>query len=499
MLTFWGIRIVDHAVPPQMNNYMIEPQTSWRVFAFATVAALVCLFLVGLVPALRVSRVDPDTLLKSGSGTGANRAHRKRYGMMVVAQIGFALPVLIGAIVVLRSAWQLHSRDYVVRNWYGYDPSPMVAGSAPVAPTTAKMVRLAGIANELTAEAKTIPGVLDLTIDRPAAPVGRRVTVDDENGVTREAWAHQWTYHIVSPSYFRVFGRTMERGRDFGDGEFDGQSVIMDGPTARYLWGNQNPIGRSIKLGEPKSDLPWLRVVGIVGDMRDTFALRRADPYANYQMKAVYRVVTPQDSILLPRLTPREQGLANIGVFSFRPTVSFYARVRGSTELAAVRLQRQFRDASTAERPTVIPMDEEVGIDTWRVRNDFVASLFSTFALLGLGLVAIGVYGIVSHTVEERRRELAVRISLGATTRDILHAVLREGNVLILSGVAIGLLFTKYTIGWLGVFWGGQNDGYNAPLFAFIAAGLFALAVLSAFRPAWRATRIDPVEALRHE
>jgi ABC-type antimicrobial peptide transport system permease subunit len=171
--------------------------------------------------------------------------------------------------------------------------------------------------------------------------------------------------------------------------------------------------------------------------------------------------------------------------------------VRGNTELAAVRLQRNLRTLASVDRPSVTPI-----VDDWilyqKARQDFVAALFGTFAFLGLSLVAIGVFGIVSHSIAERRRELAVRISLGATTRNILHSVLREGNALILAGIAFGLLFTKYTVWWLSVFM-AEDSGYDAPLFALIATGLFALAAFAAFIPALRATRIDPVEALRHE
>ena len=143
-------------------------------------------------------------------------------------------------------------------------------------------------------------------------------------------------------------------------------------------------------------------------------------------------------------------------------------------------------------------MMDDLGLAQQRERQDFVASLFSTFAFLGLCLVAIGVYGIVSHSVAERRRELAVRISFGATARHVLHAVLREGNALILSGIAIGLLTVKYTVFWLARFIDG-NDGYNALLFAGIAAVLFAIAALAAYIPALRATRINPAEALRND
>lgn len=501
VLTLWGIHVMRASIPPVMEGYIIAPHTSWRMFVFAAVAALLCLFLVGLVPAWQVSKVDPNTLLKSGAGTGVNREHRKRYGMMVVAQIGLALPVLIGAIVALLGAFRMHDREYFTREVYGYDLSPLVAASVPIAVSPGqKVIRAADAAAELTSRAKSVPGVIDAAAYFQRAPLKNRVSVDDANGYVREEAAHQWSYSVVSPSYFRAFGRAIARGRDFREGEFDGNAVIMDARTAKFLWGNENPIGRAIKFGDAQSDLPWHRVVGIVGDLRDTFAIRRRDPTANYRLAQVYRVITPSDSILLQRPGDTQRtSISQQRLRQIRATILVYARVRGNTELGAMRLMRGLRSLNAAESPSVIPLEDDAGISQSRIRNDFVASLFGTFAFLGLGLVAIGVYGIVSHSVAERRRELAVRISLGATARNILHAVLREGNVLILGGIAIGLLLTKYSVGWLGRFWATENSGYDSPLFALIAAALFGLAAFAAFLPAWRATRIDPVEALRHE
>ncbi|MGH7678206.1 MAG: FtsX-like permease family protein, partial [Gemmatimonadaceae bacterium] len=262
-------------------------------------------------------------------------------------------------------------------------------------------------------------------------------------------------------------------------------------------WGRHDPIGRAIKLGDARSNQPWHRVVGVAGDQRDTFAIRRVDPYANYSMREVYRVIKPTDSIAI-----NDRQVAAFARAGMRPpplSMSFHVRVRGNTELAAIRIQRALRAiAAEGYEPTVIPQVEALGVAGRRAMADFAASLFSTFAFIGLGLVAIGVFGIVSHSVEERRRELAVRISLGATGRNILHSVLREGNALILAGIAMGLLFAKYSVWWLGGFI-PEAYGYDALFFAFIASLLFGLAAFAAFIPAFRATRIDPVEALRHE
>lgn len=504
LLTTWGVHIVRTAIPPAIEDYIIEPQTSWKMFAVASLAALVCLFFVGLIPALHISRVDPDTLLKSGSGTGANKAHRRRYGMMVVAQIGFALPILIGAIVVLKAAWTMHSRDWLIREVYGYDPSALVTANVPVIanPGNNVALRMADVAAELTTRAKFIPGVTEAAVYFAREPEGKSVTVDDAGGYLREEMAHLWSYSIVSPSYVRTTGRSIERGRDFGETEFDGTAVIMDARTAKFLWGNENPLGRAIKFGDAKSKAPFHRVVGIIGDLRDTFAIRRRDPNANFRLNQVFRVITPADSLVVRAKLWPARPTASVAqrMLAGRSSVSLYARAHGNTELAAVRLQRTLRSFRTGgEAPTAVTLLDQAGISERRIRHDFVGSLFSTFAFLGIALVALGVYGIVSHSIAERRRELAVRISLGATMRDILRAVLREGNAIILAGIALGLGFTYFTVGWLGQFFMTEYDGNDSVLFAFIAVGLFALAALAAFIPALRATKIDPVDALRHE
>lgn len=499
VLTLWGIHLVRATVPQAMDHYALEPQTSWRMFVFAAGAAVTCLFMIGLLPALRVSRVDPNAMLKSGSGTGANREHRKRYGMLVVAQIGFALPVLIASIVLLKSAWRYGSPEYLVKEMFGYDPSPMVVANVPYALRQGS-VRMAAVSHELISIAKTVPGVLDAAVMTYDWPDKRRVTVDDENGVLRDEAAYGWSARLVSPAFLRVFGHEIMRGRDFAETEFDGNAVIIDERTGKFLWGNRDPIGRVIKFGNARSDRPWHRVVGVVGDQRDSNAIRRWDPTANFRLNAVYRVITPADTF--DRQGNRQRYSAGAGGFiearrESYANVRLFVRVRGNTDLAAVRLQRALRTRTGVQEPPVLPMLVSDGIEFFRARSEFAGSLFSTFAFIGLALVAIGVYGIVAHSVAERRRELAVRISLGATARDVLHAVLREGNALILAGIAFGLFFAKYGMRFLPFAEGIYVT--NSLLYALVAAVLFAIAAFAAFIPALRATRIDPVEALRHE
>lgn len=143
-------------------------------------------------------------------------------------------------------------------------------------------------------------------------------------------------------------------------------------------------------------------------------------------------------------------------------------------------------------------MEAFLGLVQARDRYDFVASVFTVFAALSICLAAFGIYGIVTHSVDERRRELGVRLALGATAADVMHAVLREGNPMALAGVAIGLYLTKESVSWLHAF-SLEGDENDVVLFALTAALLFTVAVLSALVPALRATRIDPSESLRSE
>lgn len=503
LLTLWGIHVSRALLPPAIEDYIIEPRTSWATFAAAAAASIVCLFLVGLLPALHISRVDPDTLLKSGHGTGANKQHRRRYGIMVVVQIGFALPVLIGAVVVGRGALRIHGRDWLVKEQYGYDPSQVISASVPIAGTPGRVTRLSmsDVANDLVSRARSITDIVDAAVVFSAGPDGDLVVVDDENGEVREMMAHLWSYRVATPSYLRTMNRPVERGRDFDESEFDGEAVLMNARTATFLWGAHDPIGRAIKFGDNESGERFHRVVGIIGDERDTSVIRRRDPDANFRLSEVVRVMSPRDSFTIapPVEAPR---MLNpwVNWASGVVHVTVYARARGNVELAALRLERALRSSRSGRAtPTAAPMLDDLFVSQRRTRHDFVAGMFGTFALIGVLLASVGVYGIVSHSVAERRRELAVRISLGATLRDILHSVLREGNVVVLMGIAAGLLLTKVTVYWLANFFVGEHDGADAVLFAAIAVFLFTVAALAAFIPALRATRIDPVEALRHE
>jgi ABC-type antimicrobial peptide transport system permease subunit len=173
-------------------------------------------------------------------------------------------------------------------------------------------------------------------------------------------------------------------------------------------------------------------------------------------------------------------------------------RARRDPEHLPLNVRRAFAKLPSSWMSSVGTMEDAMGLLRLRESHDFVADIFELFTLLALGLAALGIYGVVSHSVAERKREFGVRIALGADTRQILRAVLREGNAVALGGIAVGLLCTKYTMSWLYAF-SFDGDQYDAPLFAAMGAVLFSVAIVAALLPALKATRIDPVESMRSE
>lgn len=472
VLTYW-MSVSAHAlIPPSVGTLIVEPQWSWRVFTSAIVAMVACLVIIGVAPAVAVSRVDPNELLKSGAGTGATRRQRRQYGYLVTVEIALALLLVSGAVALVRSTSR--AADLI----WGYDERPL-ASAALVHRTRAEDRRsVAEVMGEAVVRARRVGGVADAAVVLSRPVVGDSVTVSDSAIGVRAVAAPLGSYQLVTPSYLRTMGLTLLAGRDFTEGERDAPVAIIDEFTALSLWPTRNPVGAMIKMGAPSSDAPYVRVVGVFG-YRGRFIRKRFE-MAELNGQRVGRV------LLLPTARDSVSG-AGVNLASI---VTVRAASGDAKDLPVALRRAGFSYANT--------YDVLNGTSRSRQTRAFVMALFVGFASMGLGLAAFGVYGVIAHSVAERRRELGVRIALGASSRDILHAVLRETIVIGLAGVAVGLLLTKYSVPMLGAFL-LEDEMYNAPLFAAGALFLFIVAGSSALVPALRATRVDPTESLRSE
>ena len=477
VLTFWGTHLLASRIPPSVGEYVVAPQISWRVFAFAIAACVACVMLVGLVPAVRVSRVDPNTLLKAGAGTGANTSNRRQYGVMIVAEIGLSLALLSGAAIVVRSAGYYRSVDP------GFDFKPLTAAWMLVRPEKDTTLRYAALSETVLSRVRALPGVDEATTSMYAPVDKDAVTVEDPGRGSREIEAPMYGYHVVSSSYMRTYRLSIVKGRDFSSASSSEPEVIIDPATARVLFPNSDPIGAQLKLGEFKSLRPWARVVGVVGASSgapNKFPLTQTKAS---RLGTIYYLPSADDS-----LTLRHWGM----------TFDIIVRSSGDPARTAITLRRSLQRLGPLSVLSAQSMEAQLGILRQRQSHDFIAATFLTFALMAVGLAALGIYGIVTHSVAERRREIGVRIALGASARHVLSVILREGNVLALAGIAVGLWCTKETVEWLRAF-SFEEDQYDAPLFASMAVVLFVVAVVAALLPALRATRIDPVESMRSE
>ena len=478
-----GNAMMHATIPPHIGQYVVEPQSSWRMVVFASITAALSLVIVGLAPAIHVSRVDINSLLKSRAGTGAHRANQRTYGGLVIAQIALTLPLVCAAVLLSRSAVRMSSPDYRMREQFGFNTTPLIVASLVLPPSPDAATPIAELSGSIISMARSVPGVADAAIELGRSFHNNSLSVDDTDGAVRDIANAALSYRTVSPSYFRTMGLPIERGKGFDEGGHTEPLIVMDRGTGWFLWPRSAPIGRVMKLGESHWAGPWIKVVGIVGDSLSEDARDIKRMIDTLRVNNVYRVMTLTDS------EPRSK---------YARFIRMYVRAPKDQQRVASALRRTLRGIASTRPPQVELFDDYQGIPQRTAVLKFIASLFATFGVLALGLSALGVYGIVAQSVTDRRREVAVRIALGATPKNIVRALIREGNVLVLAGVAIGLYMTKETIGWLGEFL-GEVDLTNALLFGLLCIALFSAMVLSAFVPAFKATKLDPMEVLRAE
>jgi putative ABC transport system permease protein len=473
ILTYWFGVALRASIPPAVGRYIVEPVYSWRVFAFALLATIVCIVLIGLAPAIRVSAVDPNSMLKSGAGTGATRRNRRQYALLIVVEMGIALALVCACGVSIQAALRTNAATYR----QGYDPTPLAVGYLSADVRRGDRTPLPHAFARMLDRIRAINGVTSAAVSMSAGFVNDSLVFADSNGL-RALAVPGANYRKVSPTYFRTMGLPIIMGRDFRDGERDVAAVIIDEYTAKKYWPNASPVGALIKFGAPASDAPYVRIVGVAGrydDHGEIKPINMADQ-SGATFGAIYYL-------------PSDRDTSDWRALMFPSSV--VARTRGDATTLATAMRR----AGVVHAQSMVDM---LGLTAQRATIGFMATLFTLFAGLALALGAFGVYGVVAHSVAERRRELGVRIALGATSRDILRAVLRETVVIGLSGVAFGLLLVMRFLYPLQYF-AYEGDIHDSVLFAALALFMLAVAGVSALVPARRATRVDPTEALRSE
>lgn len=442
------------------------PVVDVRVTLFAVCCALATAMLVGIVPALAASRLSPHNVLKETGRTTAGRGRKARQ-MLVFAEVSVALVLLISAGLLARSFWTLTSVDSGIR------ADRVLAGEValPASRYSDGSVRSAFVEAALARLAAT-RDVVDAALVNRLPFSGSNVLVGVEvEGLATGADAPTMDRRVVSPDYFDAMGIPLLTGRPFGSEDRPGTDdyvAIVNATAARRYWPDREPIGRRVRLLLRSGPGPWLRIVGIAGDVRH-HGLDQA----------------PQPEIYVP--------------YSQAPVESFTLLVRTNADPLAL---------SPVLRQTIQQLDSELPLNHLAVASDGIAQsiaeprmrtlIFNLFASVSLLLATIGIYGVISYSVATRTRDIGLRLAFGAQRADIFRLVLREGMVIVFAAVIVGiggsLVFTRFLE--------AQLFGVSAtdPItFTTVTAVLLVAAFLAHVIPATRAMRLDPAQALRAE
>jgi predicted permease len=427
------------------------------VLLFTAVVTMTAAVLFGVAPAFQSTSVDVAPVLKGGEGSHPSRVSLRK--ALVVLQVSVSLVVLIGALLFLRSLYGLLSIDT------GFARENVLVASVDVPGD-----RAGDVYPRLLEGLKRLPGVLSTAL-ADAAPLGVstgwNVYVPGYVARSNEPRSSPWV-SIISPGYFDTMRVPLLAGRDFDDGDVSGTRLVMivNETFARHYFGRETPVGRRVGLS------PGLFEVEIVGVARDI-------KYTGMREQPVRMVYVPYHP--------------GPGA----PSMTVHLRTAGDP-IALASALRQTVAAIDRQTPVsnIRTVEDEVGRSLLRER--LVATITAIFGGLALALAALGLYGVLSYGVAQRTRELGIRIAVGATADSIVWLVLREASWVLATGMVIGL-GSAWALGRIvsSLLFGIQPTD---PISTGIAIAVLATAgTLAAWIPARRASRVDPLRALRYD
>ncbi len=467
LLAVWGVKAMVALAPDQLRHIR-ETSVDGAALGFTFLAALLTGLAAGLIPALQSSRIDLNEALKEGARRAATFRRRglgRVSPALVIGEVALTLVLLTGAGLVIKSYLRVLAVDP------GYDPKNLLALSIELDEVKYPRgsTQLHAFYQEVLPRVKAIPGVTAVaTVNGAGIPftgmLGKTLFSIEDRPPAPAEQRPQVEFNHISPDYFRAMGMQLRAGRSFTeqDDEKAPSVMIINETMARRYFSGEDPLGKRI-LSMSSS----YTIVGVVGDVK-RLGLEAAAPPEIY-------VPHPKD-----RIGPR-----NI-------TLAARTAVDPLDLVAAVR-----RQIYELEPTSDVRMEEQRLAETLAPRR-FQVLLSGVFAAVALVLAAVGVYGVIAYSVSCRTHEIGIRMALGARPRDVLLMVVRQGMTLALVGVSIGLAaalaVTRVLKGLLF-----ELSVTDPPTFSLIAALMLGVAFLACYLPARRATKVDPMAALRQE
>ncbi len=468
LFAIWGVALIVKFAPqnlPRLDQIKIDPIVlGWTVMISVFAGAL-----IGLLPAVQATRLRLNAELKDGGRSATESASRKRWrNTLVVAELSLAVMLVVAGGLLIKSLWRLQQ----VR--VGINPDSVLTMRLPLrGQRYAEEAQVRDLYSRLLERLRSLPGVrvaaLGSCLPPDVSEYSSDFTIEGVPPTVTQEPRIAYFIH-VSDDYFRAFNISLRSGRVFNSQDIPGRPdvALINETLGRRFFGAADPVGKRLNIGSEKKP-EWHEIVGVVADVK-------------------YNGLTAdvQPAIYLSAAQAPNWGMSVILKTAAGDPLSLTAAVR--QELHALDPALPVADVMT--------LDQRMWSATSQPR--FRTSLVTFFALIALILACLGIYAVISYSVAQRTHEIGIRMALGAQRRDVLKLVIKQGLALATVGVAVGLFASYLLTRWLATLLFGVKPTDPAT-FVVSALLLGSTALLASFLPARRATKVDPLVALRYE
>jgi len=467
LITYWGHRYIISIFPQQVFR-ISDIELSPGIVAFVITSFVLTVLIVSLVATRALPAQNAADLLKSGSGNIIGSFKTRRVlNVLVVCELALAVVLLVEAGLMIRSFWALRYRDL------GFQPGQLLTLRVDLTPSKYSSISQQRVFFEnLLQRMGTLPGVDEVALcsSPPPVPVGGMFRVSVEGGSASQPGPGSMVrVQAVNTDYFRLLRIPLFKGQMFSDRGHDSPSVvIINRALARQDLDGDQAVGKKIRFGGPQA--PWLTIIGIVEDFKNVGLAAEPEPEA-------YR--------------PYQQ-------FPLLSSIYVLARSATSDPLQLVPAIRREVAMLDSEQPLAEIQTLDQRLTASVAQQRFVTAMLGGFAVLALSLAVVGIYGIMSFVSQQRTREIAVRMALGAQQTQVIWMIVREGLLLGLFGAALGIAGARAATHFLSsMFYGvAPSDPYT---FVIVLISLVLTTICACYFTARRAAKVEPLEALRYE
>jgi predicted permease len=462
VLTTWTAGTLNAFIPPTNLPIVFNGRADHTVFLVTLLISIITAAVSGILPALRTSALSPVTVLKDEAASTPGGLHRSRLSScLVVAQISLSCLLLICAGLFVRSLQKERSFDA------GFDPNHVLVVTYNLSPMNYSDAKGLEFDQQVLARVKALPGVVSASVAdfSPLSFTLHSQDVRPEGYVAGPHESMEMDRGIVGPKYLETLRAALISGREFNeqDTATSQRVAIVNQALVNRYWPGQEGLGKRVTVGGE-----FFTVVGVA---------------ANGKYRRL--VYDPAPLVLLPLSQ------------DYRDEVVLHVRVAGAPLALASAVDKAIHELNP-DLPLFNVTTMQVSMQMGSVFERIVVAFASSFGLLSLILAAVGIYGVVAYATRQRTREIGIRMAIGAQRRDILRQVLAQGARMTAAGLAIGLAVSLVLTRFLRELLFGVR-AIDLMTFGTVALLLSIVAMVACYVPAWRATRVDPMVALRYE